>query len=441
MKSTVIERVVVPGVAATVGALLLIGCENLLEVDNPNRILDDDLRDPAAAPALANGALSRLSEAYGFIQRAQAPVSDEFTWIGSWDATRELYQGFPGNPQNEDIDIAFNNAGSARWMVDEAITRIGGFHEAGTLGDVRTLIRTLVYGGAMHTLIGDAFEEFAYSDRTESGPPIASEQMGQVYDRAVGYLDRAVALSREHGQPEWERTALALRARTQFGRAVKEKLTPAGAIPTDPLVNSAAAVADARAFLATGASPDWQFNLNFSGQTITNPFGFWANNRLEVRVADMYVVPDAEGRRVASIRMHDPIDDIPDPALAHNVIPFAEGGLYSSMTLASWREMHLILAEAELAAGNEAQAWEHINAVRAVHDLTPFTGQIPTLDMLQHSRRVNLFLQARRLADQYRFGVRSPEWLDGSHAVQRPGTFFPIAETERLSNCHIAGGC
>jgi hypothetical protein len=28
-----------------------------------------------------------------------------------------------------------------------------------------------------------------------------------------------------------------------------------------------------------------------------------------------------------------------------------------------------------------------------------------------------------------------------SEAVNRPGTFFPIAQRERTSNCHLAGGC
>ena len=61
--------------------------------------------------------------------------------------------------------------------------------------------------------------------------------------------------------------------------------------------------------------------------------------------------------------------------------------------------------------------------------------------MLLHERRVNLFLQGRRLADQYRFGVVDPAWQAGADALLAPGTFLPISLTERLSNCHLAGGC
>jgi hypothetical protein len=103
--------------------------------------------------------------------------------------------------------------------------------------------------------------------------------------------------------------------------------------------------------------------------------------------------------------------------------------------------MHLILAEAALARGSTAEFTTHINHVRALDALTPYSGQIPELDMLKHARRVSLFRQGRRLIDQYRFREPSADWLDTSDAAKAPGTLFPIAYVEQLSNCHIRGGC
>ncbi|MDZ7694359.1 MAG: hypothetical protein U5K69_25090 [Balneolaceae bacterium] len=54
--------------------------------------------------------------------------------------------------------------------------------------------------------------------------------------------------------------------------------------------------------------------------------------------------------------------------------------------------------------------------------------------MLEHSRRVNLFLQGRRLADHYRFGSSSPEWAPNQDEA---GTFFPITITEIRANPNI----
>jgi hypothetical protein len=60
--------------------------------------------------------------------------------------------------------------------------------------------------------------------------------------------------------------------------------------------------------------------------------------------------------------------------------------------------------------------------------------------MLQHERRVNLFIQGRRLWDQYRFGVRG-QWVDGSEALTKPGTLLPITITELQSNpCIVSPG-
>ena len=84
---------------------------------------------------------------------------------------------------------------------------------------------------------------------------------------------------------------------------------------------------------------------------------------------------------------------------------------------------------------------EQVNAVRGMDGLTPWSNQVPALQILEHERQVNLFLEMRRLADMYRFGLPSPEWQATSAAASKPGTFFPIAYSEALTNCYIAGTC
>jgi starch-binding outer membrane protein, SusD/RagB family len=68
-------------------------------------------------------------------------------------------------------------------------------------------------------------------------------------------------------------------------------------------------------------------------------------------------------------------------------------------------------------------------------------GTVAPGELLRHERRVNLFLQGRRLADHYRFAEPSERWQPASDAARAPGTLLPIAQIERLSNCHIVGTC
>ena len=103
--------------------------------------------------------------------------------------------------------------------------------------------------------------------------------------------------------------------------------------------------------------------------------------------------------------------------------------------------MLLILAEAALAAGNDAGFDTNINAVRALDGKAAYTGAGPTrLELLLWERRVNLIFQGRRLNDMYRFGIKAPQWIASSIAVRKPGCELPIPLIELESNPKISGG-
>jgi hypothetical protein len=133
----------------------------------------------------------------------------------------------------------------------------------------------------------------------------------------------------------------------------------------------------------------------------------------------------------------DPIEGALDTRYMAFVTEFLAGEGYSPLTVVSERGLRLILAESALAGGDMAAFTEHINMIRVGLDkLTAYSGQISGSDMLQHERRVNLFLQYKRLQDHYRFGSTSMNWLAGSKAASTPGTMLPITRIEILANCH-----
>lgn len=416
------------------------GCAGLLDVENPNQLVQEDLERPAAASALVNGALSTMARAFGYYMLLSGIASDELVFVGSRDAWLQLQQGDLRDPNNEFSDEAWPFISEGRWMADEAVRVLTGHRDAGNLPNLALLATAKLYSAVQHTMIADLFEDFPLSDRKNAAPPLGPANMVRLYDSAIQNLDDALAIATQLNNAELRTRILAQRARTKHAKAVWQMLNPAGTVPATGLVNDPGAVQDAQAALAL-MSGNWRWNLTYSAGTVANNWGAWVNERLEMRISNPYVVPTADDKKVASIRMVDPITQQPDPALTAIVNEAVTTRQYGPITVVSAREMHLILAEAALAAGNTTAFGTHINNLRAMDNLPPWTGQIPARNMLIHARRVNLFNQGRRLLDHYRFGQPSEQWLPGREAATRPGTRYPITVIERTSNCYILGTC
>ena len=433
----------VPAIPATLAMLALLGlggCSGLLDVENPNSLVQDDLNSPAAAGALANGALSTVARGYGEIVLLHGAAADELKFTGSRDAWIQIQEGDLRDPANEFSDAAWPFVVEGRWMADEAVRLLSEFDQAGNLVNRNLLARAQLYSAMIYTQIADIWEDFVLSDRTVAAPPRGPDNMLGLYDQALQRLDAALAVTQATGNTELRATVLAQRARTRHARAVRSRITPAGTTPANPLVNEAAAVADAQAALAL-VSADWRFRFTYSANTVANSWGGWVNERLELRPSDSYVTPTANDKQVAAISLQDPIDGVPDPALSAIITEAVGARQYGPVTVVSARELRLILAEAALASGSETGFAQQINLLRAADGLSPWTGQIPAVEMLKHARMAGLYMTGRRLNDHYRFGTTSPLWNPNAEAARRPGTLFPIAEVERTSNCFVLGTC
>lgn len=417
----------------------LLGCGDLLEVDNPNNIKGEDIENPAAAGPLANGALSSIARGYGAIMAVYATATDELDWIGSRDAWQQLDFGNFTNPFNEFTDAAFPFVSEGRWLADEAVKVLGKHYADGKLPVPKDYARALLYSAISYVTIADMFDNFVFSNRTEAKPPIGQDNMGILYDSAVARLDRALPIAQAANDANLVTAVLAMRARAKHGRAVWNLV---GKRPiSGGLVNSAGAVADAQAALAAAPTATWTYAFKYSATTIGAAIGSWVNQRQEMRFGSQYIYSGTPGRsRVDSIKLRDPIDNVVDPPVSATILAFAASTDYPTLTITSTREMHLIIAEARLQAGDMVGFATAINAIRAMDGLTAWNvaaPQIPALDLLIHTRRSSLFLQGKRLADMYRFGITDPVWRSGSDALTAPGTFLPITAIECLANPHI----
>ncbi|MBO6577152.1 MAG: hypothetical protein JJ896_14705 [Rhodothermales bacterium] len=405
-------------------ALLVVGFTGcgVLDVENPNNLIEEDLGNPAAAEPMANGAEAAVTRALGFVLAPYSVATDECTWVGSRDAWGQLDDGAIEFSGNEFSDQAYPFVGEARWMTDNFKNRLEEFGNSG-----ESMARIYLYNAIIYTTIADVFDDFTISDRTEAGPAIGPGNMSQLYDTALDAANKGIALN---VGGDIGIALKAMKARIAFSKAVWGKVNPVNT--GSPLVN--AGVAEAQAALAD-MGPDWSFSMvTDAGFQLSNYMAGQINNRLEFTFGDTFVKRIAAGNKVEEVTYADLITGDVHPHLASVINAFVSDREYADIPVVSAREMHLIIAEGGLASGNGGQFTSAINNLRSLDGLPDYSGQVDSRELLINSRAVNLFIQGRRLADLYRFGMRSPEWQSSTSAVTSPGTFLPITKSEIESN-------
>jgi hypothetical protein len=370
-------------------------------------------------------------------------ASDELTWVGSRENWGLLDGGDVSDPVNEYTDAAYPYMSEVRWLSKYTMDKLEAFDQDGTLRNRLDLARTYVSAGIVFMTIADFYDDFVIgSDRTTPAAPVGEAAMVSLYDSAASYFTKANTIATALGNLDLRMQTLGLRARVRYSKAVWSQLKPARTTPANPLINDAEANADATAALAL-MSATYRFRLTpTNANTGANNFASEMNSRQEIRAGGEYINPDPARNNLtplaglAGIKLKDPITNQADPVIAKAIDECCRvaSGLQVGVTVSSAKEMHLILAEAAMATNNLTEMRTRINNVRTVDALTAWDGTTPDpRSMLIHSRRVNLFLQGRRLHDLYRFGIKADKWLPSSIA-SRKACFFPIAFIERQSN-------
>ena len=416
------------GFTAGALALALGACSSILDVKNPNNVPESALENPASADAQANGSLASLVRMLSGTTVPYAVATDELDWIGSRDAWLDLETGGLGNFLNEFTDGAFPNVGTARYLGDQAIRNLEAFDKAGTLVNRQSLARAYLYGAVVYASIADMYDDFAFSSKTVPAAPVGRANMNKLYDTAIGYLGKSLAIATATAD---RYNITAYRARVKHAKAVWGKISPKGAVNTaNPLVNDAGAVSDANAAIAISGG-DAKFNMvNNLEATAGINIWFEVNGRNEHRVGAAYT------------NLKDPISGATDPTATASLAAFKAFGTQSgTLWMTSNRELRLILAEAALAAGNTAEFTTQVNTVRALDGKPAYAAQIPAQQMLAYERQAQLWLMRRRLADMYRFGLTDPKWANNPNfesAFTNKGLLFPIPNVERLGNPCIA---
>lgn len=433
------------GTAVTaLGTMALASCTVFsTEVKNPNAVTEDAISSAAAAAtSLVTGLYGAVNAAGNQITGTSGAASDELTWVGSREYWNLLDVGDLGDPLNEYTDGQYPYVSQARWMANYVLPKLEGYDKAGSLRNRADLAQAYYLAATIYTLIGENYEDFVLaSDRVKNGANVGEANMRVMFDSATAYTGKGLTIATALNNQPLRARLLAMQARAKWSRAVWATLRAPRGFPANPLINDAGANADAAAALAAFGSNSARYRFDVIAQNAGGWFstGSEMNSRLEIRAGNRYIVPNGAGTRpldgAAGISMRDPITGQMDPVTLANINECCRlsSTVNVGWTASSAKEMLLILAEAALASGNTSEFQTRINAIRAVDALPEWTPASPVSarDILIHSRQVNLFLQARRLTDHYRFQIRADRWV--ATRGLRP-CFFPISYNERQQN-------
>jgi starch-binding outer membrane protein, SusD/RagB family len=412
--------------AALVALVALGGCDSLLSVEAPGVVDATDLDNPANASFLVSGTISDFDCALGAYIVNSAVLGNELmdasVTAGRFPLDqRTINDGSPygvngcgGNPPG-----IYRPLATARWSADNALTKLEGWSDAQVQNRTPLIAQAAAYSGYSHLLMGEGFCTVVIE---ENGPEV---QPSVAFDAAVNRFNRAVDAAATAGLPNIRAMALLGRARTNLN-----------------LGNATAAAADARAAL--------QVNPQFQVMSTASSASARRWNRLgdeffggRVTVAEAYRGLTVEGQpdtRVSVFNTNTVGHDLATPVwLASKVGSSRSAALREdAYPIATWREAHLIIAEAE----GGAEAVIRINILRAHHGLPVYAGGTPAqiTEQVRIERQRELFLEGHHLNDLRRFNL--PFVPAPGTAYRQGGQYgdqrcFPLPQVERNANPNV----
>lgn len=381
-----------------VGGVLLVvlmsGCD-LLTVDNPSSILDEDLDTESGVAAISAGVAGDFNAAYTSTALWAALLSDELLHTGTAPAERNASLG-----EVAVEPAAFSALASARWVADDAVRR---FRELLPDADSRSeTARASIYAGFALLLLADNHCAIPLDGGAAQSP-------AAIYVEAEERFTTGLTIATAANDAQARQRAYAGRARA---RLMLGSFADARA--------DAQQVADG--FVFESIHSETTQNNAFPARTI-------AAIRKEISVHPR-VYDDARFQADSRVPFVDN-----DELGVDGSSKFVEQRKYitraDEMQISSWQEARLIEAEAHVRLDAPAAAVLLIDEVRAAAGLGPYAGPVTAaavMDQIAYERAAELFLEGQRLNDQRRF---NDPWLAGR------GTCFDMSQQEKDANPNV----
>ena len=415
-------------VLAGVVCLTLAACSDItsLKQDAPSRIKAGDVETPENAALLVQGAVGDFECALADYIVAAGAVGDELANANLanriWDFDRRTI--LPTNTvySTESCDdgdpTVYTTLSTARYDGDNALRLLDGWTDEEVPGRIGLIATAATYAGYSLVLLGEGM----CSAALDVGPELTP---AQILTEAEARFTRAIEAATEAGDDQTLDLALLGRARARLG-----------------LGNKAGAGADA-ALIPEG----FVVEATYSGaKTQRENLVFTSLYR------DLLYTVDVPFRDVTFGGVPDPRVSVVDAGTtgADPTIEIFQALKYpaieSPIPVARWEEAQLILAEADVAAGDVGGAVGIINTLHANAGIPAYGGGTPeeVMGQIIEERRRELFLEGQRLGDIIRYDLPlfpppgAPFPVGGTvTGVYGTQVCFPLPSAERNNNPNI----
>lgn len=405
---------------------------NPLEVESASRIPAGPLEIASNAKLLSDGAIADFDCAFNAYVTQGGTIGEEFVYAQQ-TASRTPYDRRNTTPNDNDYAVnscvalgVYTPLQIARQVHESLVNRLNTWTDAevsaGTGSPDRTNLIAIssAYAGYALTLLGEGFCTMAISSMNlDKSITYGGEiQRDSVFRLAVVRFTEAIAAATTAGNTDILNMALVGRARARMflgdypGARTDALLVPAGYVHN---------------VTASDASPRRQ-NRVTSNNSVTNT---------ALSVGEPY-------RSMGDLRV--PVTATTSVSATGVVHHYQRkyATTSSSIPLATYEEAQLIIAEADIRAGDLPSALPIIAASRVRGGQAPFAGVTGPeyLAELVDQRRRELFAESHHLGDIIRFGIAlqpadgTPYHFGGTYGTQ---VCLPLPAAERLNNPLIGG--
>lgn len=388
----------------------------LLEVENPGRVAESDLSNPAIVPTLVNSALGQFECAYTNYVATAGIMANEYVNASSWLNINgwgwrgiELKTITGSCPTNRDATGmgAYTPLQQARYMNENVAARIEAFPDAQVQNKDEKLAFLSAYAGFSYVLLGEGYCEMA----VDQGPLMTPQEVLAVAEER---FTAAIAYAAAAGRADLGLLALVGRARTRLDRGnMAGAASDADQIPADFVWNAGYSTVE-------GRRENRIYNLNRRNRYLS----------VETTRNTNLMAGGAPDPRISMTNSGAMGNDGVTAHFYQNKYPAAD----SPIPMASWREAQLIIAEARPA--DAVAAIDRLRASQGIPAVTASEGA-DLLALVIEERRRQLFSEGHRLNDMLRHDIPFP--TGENHKGQPWGTMtcMPLPDQERLNNPNI----
>ncbi|HEX6405879.1 MAG TPA: RagB/SusD family nutrient uptake outer membrane protein [Gemmatimonadales bacterium] len=419
--------------------LILAACHDItsLEQESPSRVKASDLEKPENAALLVKSAVGDFECALSDYIVAAGAVSDELANANLvnllWDFDRRTIVPTLSNYSTDACDdgnpTVYTVLSTARFDADKALALLDGWTDEQVPGRTGLIATAAAYAGYSLALLGEGMCSAALDVGPELTPTQilteAEARFTRAIDAATAALTTAATAEDSLGLNSTLNLGLLGRARARLdlgnkpGAGADAALVPPGFVVT-----------------ATRSSTKTQReNLVFT--SLYRDLNFTVD--VPYRDLEFGGVPDP---RVTVIDAGTTGADAATEIFA----PTKYASIDAPIAVGKWEEAQLILAEADLAAGDAGGAVSIINTLHTNAGLPSYGGGTPeeVLAQIIDERRRELFLEGQRLGDIIRYGLPlypapGTPFSVGAGTSGEYGTqvCFPLPTVERNNNPNI----